>query len=138
MRLYVDSNVVISYVFQEIGKSNHVMFQEVSLWLEKCKAEEHLLVLSDVALDEIIKKTFLRPSEVFEVLQGNRFQVVMREKTDYMAASSISLRFGLHSADSLHAAIALRLKCDAIVTWNLKDFEKVASLVKSYAPSELV
>lgn len=44
---------------------------------------------------------------------------------------------GLHFSDSLHAATALKFECDCIVTFNMKDFEKIDDLIEVFEPSQL-
>ncbi|MFH0714643.1 MAG: hypothetical protein V1847_02680 [Candidatus Diapherotrites archaeon] len=138
MRLYVDSNVLISYVLQEIGKSGNVMFQDVGFFFEMCRLAKHELVLSDLCVKEVKGKTFFKTEEIFVLLEGIRVIFASVEESDEILAASILRRFGIHWLDALHAAIAVRMGCDGIVSWNWKDFQKTNSLVKVYLPSEFV
>ena len=47
-------------------------------------------------------------------------------------------RLGSHHADAKHVAIAIRNKCDCIVTFNVKDFEKAKSRIKVFEPLSLL
>ena len=43
---------------------------------------------------------------------------------------------GVHYSDALHMATANVFKCDCIVTFNIKNFEKVKDEIKSVEPAK--
>ncbi|HZX33836.1 MAG TPA: type II toxin-antitoxin system VapC family toxin [archaeon] len=132
MRVYLDSNVFISLFEREMGKNSRGLFVEAEMFLERVKNKGSVLVLSDWFFREVQKITFLSKGEVLRYLENNG------AKTEVVDSEGVSLeKTGeLHFPDSMHAAIAIHFGCGCIVTFNLKDFEKVKRLIEILEPGE--
>jgi len=61
----------------------------------------------------------------FMLSRGLRVEYVMYD--DWLNALNIIKRYGLHSADAIHLAVALRVKARAIATFN-EDFRVVEEI----------
>jgi predicted nucleic acid-binding protein len=56
---------------------------------------------------------------------------------DWVKAQAIHRDTGIHHPDCLHAQLALRFECDALVTWNMRDFQKVGGLIRVCTPEDV-
>jgi len=70
MRLYVDSNVIISYINQEFGGKFEVMNYRVEQFFAICIEDKHKLIISDLTVKEISAHTYLSKNEVLDFLEG--------------------------------------------------------------------
>ena len=123
MRLYLDSNVIISLFKEEIGHNLRPLYQEAESFLEKIKIEKDILIISTLAIKEINKICKTQMEDVDSYLKEHKILFEYVQKKDFLKTSSFESR-GIHLLDSLHIAIAIANKCDAIITFNKKDFDK--------------
>jgi len=144
MRLYVDSNVIISYINQEFGGKFEVMDYRVEQFFAICIEDKHKLIISDLTVKEISAHTYLSKNEVLDFLEGIGLDVGYIE---YLPQKKRHIRDHIrkrkeiqrvHRPDDLHVAFALEAKADCIVTWNKKDFEPVEKLIDVYSPDEFI
>lgn len=135
-RVYLDSNVFISLNLQEIGGDFSGLFIQAQLFFNQARKNSDIVIFSGLALEEIRRKTNLSENDVVSYLSeiGVIVELVCFDKQEINPDCFI--RMGIHKADALHAAIAAEAKCDCIVTFNLKDFEKAKKYIKSVAPAE--
>jgi predicted nucleic acid-binding protein len=139
VRLYLDSNVLISLVNREFGKAFEFMDQAVEGFFVECGKQGHTLVLSSVFFREVRHSTNLSEQDILRNFpDGIRLQIVEATPADFAESSALSKRRGVHFPDSLHAALAIRCKCDYIVTWNLKDYDCVRDLILSVSPRSFI
>ena len=136
MRLYLDSNVIISLVNQEFGKGFEYMEQAVERFLAVCIEERHELVLSDLFFEEVKKVTKKSKQEVREILVDTGIVEVGYDDSIYANAIRLLQKRHMHYPDNKHAAIAIEHNCDYIVTWNLKDFDCISDLMHSVSPRD--
>ena len=136
MKIYLDSNVLISAFKIEIGFKLRGLFVEANNFLEFTKEHNYKLVISSLVFYEIRKILFLSKQEVQEKLNllEIEYEEVEMLQDDSFGAKKFE-KLGIHSPDSKHIAIAIRTKCDCIVTFNLKDFEKANNLIEVKEPS---
>ena len=73
--------------------------------------------------------------EFFEGL-GVKTEVIITKEEDYRKTQELC-RIGMHEADASHAAFAINAKCDVLLTFNKRHFEKVKSLIAVTEPNEL-
>ncbi|MEW6295669.1 MAG: PIN domain-containing protein [Candidatus Diapherotrites archaeon] len=141
MRLYLDSNVFISLVREEINGSLNILFKDTELFLSICSKKNFSLLLSYWFFKEIEKSVFLQKEEVVELLKSNYavlIQEIKRGKGYYLEMKNIARETGIRFGDALHIAIALDSKADLIVSWNKKDFLKARSLINCLNPKEFI
>ncbi len=144
MRLYTDSNVVISYINQESGGKFEVMDYRVGRFFAVCIEDKHRLIISDLTVREIADHTYLTDDEVIDFLGGLGLDV---EYVEYLPQKKRLIRDcirknagiqGVHRPDDLHVAFSLEAKADCIVTWNKEDFEPVETLIRICSPDEFI
>ena len=137
--LYVDSNVLISYIKSEFGGVTRAQVIRVKDFLSKCSLSDYELVLSDLTLNEIRKIAYLEEDEVKQLLSGFgiKFKIETTTKGTIELSRVIEKKTGIHRPDSIHVALAVQSKSDFIITWNIKDFVKANIFVKSITPDQL-
>lgn len=133
-RIYLDSNVFISLFDREIGKGLRGLFVEAELFLEKVREQRWTLVLSDLFFIEVKKHCFLSVEEILAYLKKLGIQVEIIEANPKTWKELRKL--GMHFSDSLHAVTAIENRCDCIVTFNVKHFERIKSKIKVFDPRE--
>ena len=137
-RFYLDSNVFISFVREEIDKAFNLRFQESMDFFKLCNQGKLEVVLSKLFFAEVQKITALKKELVLE--EFKRLEIEIKETgtmPDEKLAFEIVKECGIHYSDALHVAFAIGNKADFIITWNRKDFEKTGKLVKCLTPSEI-
>src|SRR3989344_5944021 len=138
MRIYLDSNVFISLMNLEIGRGIRGLFVEAEAFFRKAKDERHTLLLSSLFFREVENKIFLNKNEVIDyiVKLGVLMEIIsIQEKT--VRTNEFTSK-GLHHLDAVHVALARAVKCDCIVTFNKRDFDKINDLIPIFEPSDLL
>jgi predicted nucleic acid-binding protein len=64
MRVYLDSNVFISFIKREKGKQNISLSTQTDLFFNRIKNEKNILILSELFFKEIKKIIYLEPKEI--------------------------------------------------------------------------
>jgi len=128
MRIYLDSNVFISYIRNEIGKNFRPLFSEAENFFEWIKNEKHTLIFSNIFIYETTKHCYLNKEEIIQFFKEHSI------KTEYiegeLKVKKEILKRGIHLSDAAHITLAINSNCDAIATFNIKDFEKSEDLIK--------
>lgn len=139
MRLYVDSNVIISYLRSEFGGLTKLQFYKVKEFLSACKIRGHVFIISDLCSKEILENAYSSREEIEEMLKtlGIKFEAVRTAPATAARAREILRSTGIHYPDNIHVQLAVEAKSDAIVTWNTRDFIKAKKLVPCLRPDEL-
>lgn len=134
-RVYLDSNVFISLIDREMDGQLRGLFVEAELFLEKVKKHNDILILSDLFFREVQKICYFSKKEALEYFErtGIRTEAVEQEQNPPLGEFR---KEGMHFHDALHAAIAIKEKCDCIVTFNAKDFEGIRHKIKVFEPLE--
>jgi len=65
-RLYLDSNVFISFVREEIDSALNLRYLDSRNFFAFCAKHEHVLLISKWFLEEVERITFLNAKSVFE------------------------------------------------------------------------
>jgi len=136
-KAYIDSNVFISMIMEEIGKGPRLLFKEAEEFFLNSKGR-FVLVFSDFALSEIFNHAKCSKSDIISFFAERKISAEFFEssKEDGIKALEIK-KLGIHWSDAFHAAIALRAKCDFIVSFNVKDFAPAGKLIRTFQPLEL-
>ncbi|HLD59004.1 MAG TPA: PIN domain-containing protein [archaeon] len=137
-RLYLDSNVFISFVREEIDSAFNLRYLESRDFFAFCAEKEHTVLISEWFLREVKHIAFLDKEAVFEDFERMKVKTVFAGNPSQESIFRIMKGCGIHAADAVHVAVALENKADFIVTWNAKDFEKAAGFVKPISPSGIL
>lgn len=132
MRIYLDTNVIISLVRGEFGKGNEFMEEGVRRFLTICKEDEHVLIVSDYMKKELVRNEPHAKDWEHDFAEGIIVEHVAEKPCDVILARKLKKGIRTHFDDAFHMAIALRTNANLIVTWNLKDYEN--SPVKAVTP----
>ena len=138
MRVYLDSNVLISFLRSEIDGAFNLRFSQTDEFFVFCRQKTVTLVLSDFFLFEVKKIVFLDKKGVEETFQREGIPYEFVSDAPTKKAGEISWKTGIHYADARHVANALESNCNAVVSWNIKDMKKARLLISSFTPLEFV
>ncbi len=133
-RIYLDSNVFISLVNEEINGRIRPLFIEARLFFNEVKKRGDVLVLSEFFFREVEKICYMRSEDVLVFFEQKGIRLEIIEEKENLNTWRFKQK-GLHSSDAAHAAIAIKHNCDCIVTFNLKDFEKISEFIKIFLPA---
>ena len=134
-RVYLDSNVFIAVANQEIGRNLRGLYIEATAFLDRLKSAGDTLVLSGLFFKEVARKTRLPVKDVLEYFSNTGMQVEIMPATGAAARHQLE-KMGVPYPDSVHAALAIEIRCDALVTFNVRDFEAAKSKISVLAPDE--
>ncbi len=138
-RFYLDSNVFISFVREEIDSAFNLRGVDSEDFFAFCRKEKHSLVLSELFFTEVEKVISLKKEAVLEEFNRLKIKVeVFENKVSENLLSRIIKETGIHLADAIHTAIAIENNANALISWNKKDFMKVYKFVKFFQPNEIL
>lgn len=137
MKIYLDSNVLISVLLDELGRNYRQLAEEATTFFKRAKEKNATIIVSEFFIQEIEDKIGIDKKSIFEYFEliETEIEFVDTIKDDVAKAKEIE-RIGIHSGDSEHIAVAIRAKADCIVTFNIKDFEKAKTLIEVKEPLE--
>lgn len=136
MRVYVDTNVFISSIRQEISRNLQPLGEESDLFFTLCQRRNITIVISGLFLDEVYTATKLSPESIFEFFLERKitFELIQASALITEKASQMRTKTGIHFSDGLHAAMAISTGVEYIITWNLRDFKKVEEFITVLSP----
>jgi predicted nucleic acid-binding protein len=134
MKYYLDSNVFIPYFNKELGKGHKPLYQETLEFLEKARKKKIKLVLSDLFYKEVCKICYLSKQEILEELQKLHIEII-ETKINKEHVKTL-LEKEIHLGDAVHASTAIYENCNAIITFNKKDFLPAKNLIQILEPNE--
>ncbi len=138
-RFYLDSNVFISFVREEIDSAFNLRYLDSRNFFAFCAKQKHVLVISGLFLSEIKKVIGLDSKAVFEEFERIGVETIfVNEVFSAPLVLEITKNCRLHRGDAIHVAIALENNADFIVTWNKKDFDKARNYIIGVSPSEFL
>ena len=137
MKVYVDSNIFLNYLFNEFGGITEFAALRTEELFEKALNGKYTLFTSELTVFEVSDISRLSENEVKEFLQHRNVNIVKVMLSDKKQAENITQKTKIHTKDAIHTAIALRCGCEAIITRDIKDFKKVSHLIKVCKPEEL-
>ncbi|MFH1663303.1 MAG: PIN domain-containing protein [archaeon] len=138
-RIYLDSNVLISLLRDEIDKSFRLLSAEAQQFFDYARKHGGILVLSDLFYKEIKDIIKLDKKSVNQFFFSVKvfFEETEFAEQDFRESKKLE-SFGVHYPDSLHAAIAIRTKCNSIATFNSKDFKGLREKIKVVEPRDFI
>jgi predicted nucleic acid-binding protein len=134
-RIYLDSNVFISVVNVEIGRRTRGLFVEAELFLNIVRKEGHVLLLSKLFFDEVKAHCYFTKEDVFAYFQEKEIKCELAEELDNDFLRSLK-KTAVNVSDAIHAETAIKNKCDCIVTFNARHFEKIKGRISVFEPAE--
>ena len=137
-RLYLDSNVFISFVREEIDPALNLRYVESGNFFAFCAKQKPVLIISEWFLEEVERIIFLNAKSVFEEFERIGAKTIFVGDPQKESVAKIMKEARVHKSDAIHVAVAIENKADFIVTWNLRDFEKTSRLIKPISPSEIL
>ena len=137
MRIYLDSNVFISMFNKELNGNLRGLFVEAEGFFELARRKGCVLVLSELFFKEVKKICRNEENEVLDFLAQRGLKVELAFAQGEVSLKKL-LKQGMHSTDAVHAAIAIKVKCDCIVTFNTKDFQAVKNIIPVLEPLEFI
>ena len=134
MKLYIDTNIFLDYLLERKnvnGVDISVPAQKVFYRAIKC---EFFIVLSDHTAIELNNNIGLEKLRMLFEFLKKKIVTIHKTKEDIIEAKKLSQD---NFADALHVVLAKKANVDYIITRNLKDFEKFASIIKSKSPENI-
>ncbi|MBN2127657.1 MAG: PIN domain-containing protein [Candidatus Diapherotrites archaeon] len=140
MKLYLDSNVFISFIKEEVDKALNFRYVDSANFFALCRNEKHELIVSDLFFKEVEKIIHLNKQDVIEELVNRRnIKIYFANKKPVKEQILIIVnRYAVHFSDSVHIATAIENNAKFIITWNKKDFIKANQLINSFTPEEFL
>lgn len=135
MRIYLDSNVFISLIGEEIDRQCRALFKEAEAFFQTAVEQGFIIVISELFLYEVEKRLGMNGENVIDKIckLGVKKELLI---TDSKEISKGKIK-GMHYPDDIHALLAIKAKCDCIVTFNTKDFEPVLGKIHVFEPLDL-
>ncbi|MFH1663884.1 MAG: type II toxin-antitoxin system VapC family toxin [archaeon] len=133
-RVYLDANVFISAHKEEMGRNARGLFIEAESFFNRMQ-NNFILILSEFFFAEVKKHSYLSMEEVLKYFNDSRIKTEIVGLKEKLLVKKY-LKKGIHFSDALHAAAAIENKCDCIVTFNTKDFEKISKEILVLEPNE--
>ena len=125
----------ISFINQEIGSDFRALYIEAESFFKRAEKKNCTIVLSQLFFDEIEKRCFLDKEKIIEKLKEFGLKIEISELKNEISIRKFLVK-GIHSSDAVHSAIAIKEKCDCLVTFNIKDFEKILDKITVLLPSD--
>lgn len=140
-KVYVDSNVFISFWDKEYGRNITDFLEYYSEEvLNRVIGCEFFIVISDWTVKELMAREQVSREELMSALSPyqliQKLEIVTPDSNDFEEAKRIKKQTGIHYPDSMHAALAKKAGA-IIVTWNTKDFNLVKDIIEVRTPKEL-
>jgi predicted nucleic acid-binding protein len=141
MKIYVDSNLFISYWDREYGRNIENFLEYVSgEILNRTVSCEFSIIISDLTVKEIKRRMVFSDEELNSSLRiykdMNKLTVIEGTEAMWSQAKKISNERGVHMSDAMHTVFAKEAGA-VLVTWNVKDFVNVKDLITVRHPREL-
>ncbi|MCR4368830.1 MAG: PIN domain-containing protein [archaeon] len=131
----MDSNVFISLFEREIGRNTRGLFVEAEVFFERVRDLGDVIVLSDWFFEEVKSKRYHLKDEIIAYFEKIGVKTEIASSGGQIGVRE-HIEMGIHSADALHIAIAIKDKCDCIVTFNSRDFKKAEGQIKILEPQD--
>ncbi|MDD4352903.1 MAG: type II toxin-antitoxin system VapC family toxin [Candidatus Nanoarchaeia archaeon] len=138
MMCYVDSNVFISMIFDESGRNNLMSYYFLEFF-KKAIEGKYELIISELVIEEFCKITKLTKEEFtdYAFTYCGKIRIIKIINKDIQEVDKINSRYHKGFSDALHLVVAKREKCEALITWNKKDFEFAENEILITDPKDL-
>lgn len=137
MRIYLDANVFISAVRDEIDGAFNMRGRDADTFFSICADRKYLIVLSELFFDEVKNTIYLEKESTIETL--HKYKVIFEELYDVAEKEKVKeiiSKTGIHYSDAVHTRLAIKSNCDLIISWNKRDFSKIKELIEFKTPEE--
>lgn len=138
-KVYVDTNVFLDYFLNRSDRLRPLGEFAFSLF-KRAFLKEIKIIISDWTLSEL-ESSEASEEDIAAMLDdlknSGSLKVVKLIEEDRRKARKILKEFGLHTADAIHVALAVRSGAEVLVTRNIKDFVKAENLIESVLPEEI-
>lgn len=133
MRLYIDSNVFISLIREEVS-TNRTLFDEALSFFEKVQERKDTIVISELVFNEIQKICFNSREDVIE--KFSTLNIPIKEAKDELILLREVKESKIHYPDCINANTAIKTNCHCIITFNTKDYLNIKSKIKILQPRD--
>ncbi len=133
-RVYLDSNVLISSMREEMDCQLRPLYLEADNFLSKAATANIRIIVSELFLDEVKDYLKISKKDIYQyfTLKGTKTETV-ETNTDF---ARIMESKGIHFPDSVHASTAIASNCECIITFNKKDFKPAKKWIQILLPEE--
>ncbi len=140
-KIYVDTNVFISYWDKEYGRNIgdflEYFSEEILKRVVKC---EFYLIISDFVIEELLSITSLNKKEILKQFNPyfslKKIKISKINKKDWEKADKLAKKYKIWKGDALHA-IKAKQENAIVITWDIKHFSKLEDYVLVRSPKEL-
>ncbi len=133
MKLYVDSNVFISLIREEVFL-NRTLFDEALSFFERVQERKDTIVISELVFDEIQKICFNSREEILEKFFN--LDIPVEEVKNETNLSKEIKESKIHYPDCINANTAIKTKCEYLVTFNTKDYICINNKITILQPKD--
>ena len=133
MKLYVDSNVFISLIREEVS-INRTLFDEALIFFERVQERKDTILISQLVFDEIQKICFNSREDVIE--KFGTLNISIKEVKDELNLLKEVKESKIHYPDCINANTAIKTNCNCIITFNTKDYLNIRSKIKILQPRD--
>jgi len=133
MKLYVDSNVFISLIREEVS-INRTLFDEALSFFERVQERKDTIVISQLVFDEIQKICFNSREDVIE--KFGKLKIPIKEVKDELNLLKEVKESKIHYPDCINVNTAIRTNCNCIITFNIKDYFNIRNKIKILQPRD--
>ena len=133
MKLYVDSNVFISLIREEVS-INRTLFDEALIFFERVQERKDTILISQLVFDEIQKICFNSREDVIE--KFTKLNISIKEVKDELNLLKEVKESKIHYPDCINANTAIKTNCSCIITFNTKDYLNIRNKIKIVQPRD--
>lgn len=139
-KIYVDSNVFISFIDKEYGRNIENFLEYFSEEVFKRTVScEFFIVISELVIHEVMEKMNFSDEDIEELLMPYKKlnKLIILDVDNYIWRDFVHLckKYKTHRSDAIHAILAKKSN-SLLVTWNLKDFKNIKD-IEVRSPKEL-
>ncbi|MFT4305147.1 MAG: type II toxin-antitoxin system VapC family toxin [Candidatus Woesearchaeota archaeon] len=134
MKIYLDTNVFISLINEEVGLNFRGLNIEARDFFERVSQRGDTIYISDLFLLEAHKILHLEKKEIISKIKNQKVNFVILKKPNRANVLKFQ-ELGIHHPDCIHTAIAFE-NCDCIITFNLKDFGPAKKFIPIFSPDD--
>jgi predicted nucleic acid-binding protein len=139
MRLYLDSNVYISLVREEMGRHFQNLSYHSLLFVSFCAKNNITLVLSRLFFEEVNRIISLSTADVLDFFKEANVHIELVSCPSlHEESAQLMKQTGIHYADAMHVVFAQKSACAGVVTWNSKDFDKTRRIISNWTPKSFM
>lgn len=117
MRLYLDSNVYISLVREEMGRHFQNLSYYSALFVAFCAKNNLTLVVSNLFFEEVNRVISLSQKDILEFFKEANVRVEQIQCPFlHEEAERVMWQTGIHRADAMHVLLTKKSECLCVLT----------------------